>query len=146
MSKKLGNKKGFTLVEVLVAMFCSILILGSVTGSLIFVNKINNELVSKTSNLYKLRVLEKYIVDNYSKDMSENIKINNGDVIYNDIVIVKNTLIINNGISFTTINSSTTYTQTNCSITYDGNNGKNTFSFIVKIIENEVKSESEKVG
>lgn len=132
MKAKLGKKKGFTLVEVLVAMFCSILILGSIAGSLVFIEKINTKLISKTSNLYKLRVLEKYITDNYVDDMKNNsFTVSDGNVTYNNNVIIKDSLIIDDGIIFTE-EIETYYTHTICTISYN-DSGIKEFKFIANI-------------
>lgn len=145
MNKKLNSKKGFTLVEVLVAMFCSILILTTITGSLIFIEKMNTQLIDKTSNLYKIRVVEKYIKNNYTEEMTLNVK--DGNVYYGSTMIVENSLIVDEGIKFNSeayddkynkINdedsssSSVKYIHTTCTITYNEGVEKQ-FTFIANI-------------
>lgn len=145
MNANLKKRNGFTLVELLVALTCSILILGSITTSLLFIEKMNNKLINQTSNLYKLRSVEKYISNNYATktDMKEkdedgtlkNIVVKDGNVYCYKTLIAEKTLIIDNGICF---NDSTIdvgdlkYIHTTCAITYKDGQEK-TFEFIVDI-------------
>ncbi len=127
MKKK--TKKGFTLVELLVAIFCASIFLTTLITALIFVQKVNKNLVSKSSDLYKIRNVKDYILDNYSD--GDTILIEGDDVIYyiyesqESKTIASNTKIKNISIELDENNYKV------CKIEYSNNKNKE-FKFIIK--------------
>ncbi len=112
-----SKKKGFTLVELLVAIACGTIILTTVITSLYFISRMGNKLTSNSSNLYKISIVRDYIVKN---DIKDGVVVIDGDVIINEKTIVYDSLIkeinINNDI---------------CTIIYD--DGKlSSYSFIIR--------------
>lgn len=85
------KKKGMTLIEIIVAIACSTIVIGTIVSSLLFVTRINDQLLNKSSTLYKVEVLKKYIIENYKTDME--FTCSDGNVFYNDKKIVENSLI-----------------------------------------------------
>ncbi len=79
---KNNTKKGFTLVELLVTIACSSVILLTLTGSIIFITKVNNNLVNKSSNLYKINLVKEYILDNYEDYGVSSVSCTNGNVYF----------------------------------------------------------------
>lgn len=153
-----NKRKGFTLIEVLVALACSIIVIGTITGSLIFVNKINTQLIKTSSTLYRVKEIKHYILDNY-KDGDDCRKVNddivyfikddtNGKVIFTDSNIdevcidtqdpdykyTKNETDSNGN----TI-SETYYKYTTCTIKYN-QNGNKKYKFIV--VANSINTKS----
>lgn len=120
MSEKKKSKKGFTLVEVIVALACSTIVLSTIVGSFIFMKKMNTELMNRTGNLYKLRIVRTYINKNYVEGMT--FTYDDGTIMCGDEVVVKNSLIYN--ISF----EKDSYTI--CRIMYNENSNKE-YKFIV---------------
>lgn len=85
------KKKGMTLIEIIVAIACSTIVIGTIVSSLLFVTRINDQLLNKSSTLYKVEALKKYIIENYETDME--FTCSDGNVFYNDKKIVENSLI-----------------------------------------------------
>ena len=68
LNRSNSNKKGFTLIEVLVGIACSLIVLTTITGSLVFSTKLSNDLLNKSSNFYKIRNVKNYILEFYEDD------------------------------------------------------------------------------
>lgn len=85
------KKKGMTLIEIIVAIACSTIVIGTIVSSLLFVTRINDQLLNKSSTLYKVEVLKKYIIENYEPYME--FTCSDGNVFCNDKKIVENSLI-----------------------------------------------------
>ncbi len=133
------KRKGFTLVELLVTIACSTIIFMTISASMLFVSKMNKNLLSKSSNLYKLNVLKSYILNNYTTDAS--IEVDNGDVYFVQTTgdYSKKIIVTNTSITSVTINEenfinnveSTNYYIV-CRINYDESNTKNKeYKFII---------------
>lgn len=58
------KKKGFTLVELLVALACAALFLAVVSSSVYFISKLGKNVISESSSLYKMGALGDYIREN----------------------------------------------------------------------------------
>ena len=58
------GKKGFTLVEILVAIACSTIVFLSVTSSVYFIYRMNNKVLSESSINYNVSKVKNYILDN----------------------------------------------------------------------------------
>ena len=52
------KKKGFTLVELLVALMCTTLVFGMVFSTVHFISRVNGDLLEKSSDLYRLSSLD----------------------------------------------------------------------------------------
>ena len=52
------KKKGFTLVELLVALMCTTLVFGMVFSTVHFISRVNGDLLEKSSDLYHLSSLD----------------------------------------------------------------------------------------
>lgn len=133
------KRQGFTLVELLVTIACSTIIFMTISASMLFVSKMNKNLVSKSSNLYKLNVLKNYILNNYTSDAS--IVVDNGDVYFVQTTdnYTKKIIVTNTSITSVTINEenfinnveSTNYYIV-CKINYHESNTKNKeYKFII---------------
>ena len=68
LNRSNSNQKGFTLIEVLVGLACSLIVLTTITGSLVFSTKLSNDLLNKSSNFYKIRNIKNYILEYYEDD------------------------------------------------------------------------------
>ncbi len=121
------TKKGFTLVELLVTIFSATLFLTTLITALIFVQKLNKNLISTSSNMYKVRVVKNYILDNYNE--GDSIRSDGDDVYYNDKVIASNTNIKNISIFDEELNADKYYTM--CKIEYNDKTSKE-FKFIIE--------------
>lgn len=83
------KKKGFTLVEIVVALACATIILASITSVLYFLSSANKEIIDESSDLYKITIIRDEICRN-SENIND-IEINaNGDVIIKGKTIVYN--------------------------------------------------------
>ncbi len=133
-----NKRKGFTLIEVLVGMACSLIVIGTITGSLIYVNKVNTELITKSSTFYKVRQVKKYILEHYEAgDYLKVSKDDNGAISYhtkggkNTMIVTSSKItavdIVDNDTNYK-INDNLYYTT--CTITYK-ENGDKTYKFIV---------------
>lgn len=130
-------KKGFTLVELLVTIACSTIVLITLSSSIIFINKMNKNVVQKTQNLYKVNTVKDYILSKYEKNVT--FECVNGDVYFcldeEKKQIVTNSLITNicveevSEINGKAIENGTTYYV--CAITYRENTDKE-YKFIVE--------------
>lgn len=142
-----NKRKGFTLIEVLVAIACSTIAITTITGSLVFVNKINTQLIEKSSTLYKVKELKHYILDNFKE--GDDCKKDGNDIVYYPSDGEKKTIYSNiTNISNVTITPKDTdyykyildedgnntdqiyYTYTTCTINYN-QNGDKEYKFIV---------------
>lgn len=85
-------KKGFTLVEILVALACTVIFLVGVSTFFISMRRISHDIIDKTSNLYKILTVRDYIVEN-NVNSSEGFYITDGDVSYNGVGIAYDTTI-----------------------------------------------------
>lgn len=74
------KKKGFTLVEVLVAMSCSLLVLAMIVSSSFIIGKMNNKCV-KDVNVMKSVI---YLKDYIRKNPGDNYSAGGGSVFYGD--------------------------------------------------------------
>lgn len=136
---KINAKKGFTLVELLVTIACSSVILLTLTGSIIFITKVNNNLVNKSSNLYKINLVKEYILDNYEDYGVSSVSCTNGNVYFKQNnesetkEIVTNSLIteiiFNEENEINGINTEKTYIV--CKILYNDTKDKE-YKFIVR--------------
>ncbi len=83
------EKKGFTLVELLVALACTTLVIAMVTGTFIFVNKSNDKIIEKANLYYQVQTVQKYV---RSLNLTEGkiepaFKRENGNIIHNEKLI-----------------------------------------------------------
>lgn len=129
IGKKLkgSNKKGFTLVELLVTIACSAIFLITLTMVFVFVQKINNNLIKKSSNMYKVRNVKNYILNNYNDN--DTITVDGNDIYYNIYEGESKKIASNTDIKSVVITKSDDYVY--CTITYDINTLKE-FKFIIK--------------
>lgn len=129
ISKKLkeSNKKGFTLVELLVTIACSAIFLITLTMVFVFVQKINNNLIKKSSNMYKVRNVKNYILNNYNDN--DTITVDGNDIYYNIYEGESKKIASNTDIKSVVITTTDDYVY--CTITYDINTLKE-FKFIIK--------------
>lgn len=129
ISKKLkeSNKKGFTLVELLVTIACSAIFLITLTMVFVFVQKINNNLIKKSSNMYKVRNVKNYILNNYNDN--DTITVDGDDIYYNIYEGESKKIASNTNIKSVVITTADDYVY--CTITYDINTLKE-FKFIIK--------------
>lgn len=58
------KRKGFTLVELLVALACAALFLACVSASMVFISRLGGKVLADSSDLYKLGSLCDYIREN----------------------------------------------------------------------------------
>lgn len=141
-----NKRKGFTLIEVLVALACSVIAITTITGSLVFVNKINTQLIEKSSTLYKVKEIKHYILDNFKegddcyKDNNDIVYISDGDkkTIYSNITNISNVTITPKDTDYFEYildedgnnTDQIYYTYTTCTINYN-QNGDKEYKFIV---------------
>ncbi len=132
---KINAKKGFTLVELLVTIACSSVILLTLTGSIIFITKVNNNLVSKSSNLYKINLVKEYILDNYEGYDVSSVSCTNGNVYFKQ----------NNGSEPKEIVTNSLITEIifNKENKINGNETENTY-IVCKILYNDTKDKEYK--
>lgn len=85
-------KKGFTLVELIVALAVAAILLGMVSTSFYFISKISNTVLNESNNNYKLFIVKDYIIDN---NINNSVNVVDGDVIINNKEIVYDSSITN---------------------------------------------------
>lgn len=142
------RKKGFTLVELLVALVCAALVLSMITAAVIFLSKMNNGATNESKTLFQLQTVKDFVQKNTKIDLENfgildfNYKVEDGKVIHKTVVadesgnpqtleeqvVVSNSLI--EGITFSSKTenvSSNTVKIFTCTITYDGGQ---TFEFV----------------
>ena len=78
-------KKGFTLVEVIVALAVAAILLGMIATSFYFMTKLSNKVLDESNNNYKIFIVKDYIIDN---NITSDVSVNDGDVIINNKEIV----------------------------------------------------------
>lgn len=87
------KRRGVTLIELVVALSCTTIFLGSIITSFYFINKLNKEMIAESSDLYKISVIKDFFVDNKIENNSL-IHINdNGEVKYGDKTLCFNSSI-----------------------------------------------------
>ncbi len=142
------RKKGFTLVELLVALVCAALVLSMITAAVIFLTKMNDGATNESKTLFQLQTVKDFVQKNTSKDLGDfgvldfNYKVEDGKVLHRTVVadesgnpqireeqvVVSNSLI--EDITFSskegTVSGNTVKIFT-CTITYDGGQ---TFEFV----------------
>ncbi len=131
-----NKRKGFTLIEVLVGMACSLIVIGTITGSLIYVNKVNTELITKSSTFYKVRQVKKYILEHY--EVKDYLIVSKDGVVTYYTKAGKDTMIVTSSkiTDIDIVDNDTNYKindnlyYTTCTITYK-ENGDKTYKFIV---------------
>lgn len=112
--KNKSNKKGFTLIEILVGLTCSLLVIGTITGSLMYVSKLNTQLLNKSSNLYKIRNIKNYILSNYEDGDMVNVDTNDdGKVTYTKKDGTQNIIAVNTSITYIHIDDNKPKTDDN---------------------------------
>ena len=75
------HKKGFTLVELIVAIACSTIVFLSVTSSVYFIYRMNNKVLSESSINYNLAKLKNQIIDNKYFD-EDKFDVSNKNLLY----------------------------------------------------------------
>ena len=75
------KKKGFTLVELLVAMLCTTLVLGMVFSTVYYISRVNGELLDKSGDLYRLTALDEQVKGKTETEVRELIDTNYSDII-----------------------------------------------------------------
>ena len=120
------NKKGFTLVEVLVTIALTSLVLVSIGGSIYFISQITSKAMKGSSLNYQLLTVRDFIIKNELED-NTNFNFKDDDLYYIDTLLVSDTSI--NSIDFFVKN------QFVCSsIKYFKENLDAVLSFVVKTI------------
>ena len=94
------KKKGFTLVELLVAIACTTLVAGMVFSTVYFISRVNGDLLEKSSDLYRLSSLDDVAKEKTTAEFQE---ILNSE--YSDILP-------EGSYSFDTVNGTPTFTYT----------------------------------
>ena len=121
-----NKKKAFTLVEIVVALACFSLILIGVSACFTLVYKSAHVTLENSRNMYNLGTLKDYIMELDSID-HESFSINDdGDVVYNEDVIISDTSI--SSITFTNVDDK----FEKCIIVYLENKETWEFTFLVK--------------
>lgn len=97
MSQRKNIKRGFTLVELLVAMLCGTLATAMVVGTTLFISYSTNELIQAGSEGYRVKTIADYIIsqDHQSNPQAEYVI--NGEentLSHNDTVIARDTQIL----------------------------------------------------
>lgn len=80
LNKKTSTKKGFTLVELLVAMAVSSLLLSTLTYLTISIIQLNNEILVDSKTQYQIKVLMNYVQKNYQS--GDDVSLIAGDGVY----------------------------------------------------------------
>jgi len=136
LSGSMNKRKGFTLIEVVVAVACSAVLIGGISACYIMITGLNDAVIKNSANLYKIASIRDYIVNNYDDAFSESIVYDSvggtsslvaisddGDVsiasetVASDTQITKISFTVKDGLSF-------------CNITYNDGADK-TYSFVV---------------
>ena len=91
------NKKGFTLVEVLVTIALTSLVLVSVGSSIYFISEITSKAMKGSSLNYQLLTVRDFIIKNELED-NTNFNFKDDDLYYIDTLLVSDTSI--NSIDF----------------------------------------------
>ena len=94
------RKSGFTLVELLVAMVCASLVLSMIIGTVIFMMKTTNELISVSEENYKIKTMRDHILF-HSTDLTTSDEYNiayetgDGELLFNGSTVVNDTELLN---------------------------------------------------
>ncbi len=120
------NKKGFTLVEVLVNIALTSLVLVSVGSSIYFISEITSKAMKGSSLNYQLLTVRDFIIKNELED-NTNFNFKDDDLYYIDTLLVSDTSI--NSIDFF-VKNQFVYS----SIKYFKENFDAVLSFVVKTI------------
>ena len=112
-------KRGFTLVEVVVALALSSILLALVGTSFYFITKLSTNVIDNSSNNYKLFSVRDYIIS--TKPSNEDIEVSNDG----DVIIKGNTIVYDSQISDINI------IDNKCTITYLVDNSEYVLSFIL---------------
>lgn len=64
------RKKGFTLVELLVAIVCATLVLSMVTSAVIFLTRMNDGATNESKTLFQLQTIKDFVQQNAESDMT----------------------------------------------------------------------------
>ena len=76
----MSKRRGVTLIELVVALSCTTIFLGSIITSFYFINKLNKEMIAESSDLYKISVIRDYIIENKIENKDPIIINDNGEV------------------------------------------------------------------
>ena len=85
-------QRGFTLVELLVALLCSMLVLGMLAGAAVFITRTSRELMNKGSSLFRTKAVYEYVCLLHLSDSdiaNGDLSIENGALIHNGAVILQ---------------------------------------------------------
>lgn len=85
-------QRGFTLVELLVALLCSMLVLGMLAGAAVFITRTSRELMNKGSSLFRTKAVYEYVCSLHLSDSdiaNGDLSIENGALIHNGAVILQ---------------------------------------------------------
>lgn len=88
------KKKGFTLIELLVTILCTSIIFEILIASVLYINRLNKNIIKKSSNLFKIQELSKIIINNFDGIVFKNeYVITKGNIYHNNKLIIQNTTI-----------------------------------------------------
>lgn len=65
------TNKGFTLVELLVAILCTTLTLSMIMATFIFLTRTSDKVIGESENLYKIQSVKTYIIHHYQGTLPE---------------------------------------------------------------------------
>lgn len=124
------RKKGFTLVELIVAIACSSIVLLGMVSSVYFLYKMNDKVLSDSSINYNISKVKDQILDNEYFDESK-FEVSNKSLLYDGKVISSGVEIVGFDIEEKVDRNNNTFTY--CTIQYNNSEGlTESINFIIK--------------
>lgn len=124
------RKKGFTLVELIVAIACSTIVLLSLTSSVYFIYRMNDKVLSDSSINYNISKVKNQILDNQYFDESK-FDVSDKNLLYDGKAISSGVEIVGFDIYEKIDSNSNSFTY--CEIQYTNSEGlTESINFIIK--------------